>query len=101
MASVEPRELRAEDAIFDHRRDVGADEIQKILAARGGGARSVTSNACEATTASMASEASRQRPACASLLQARNAGVATSSCPLPPSLPGMNVRCAALLASSM
>jgi hypothetical protein len=92
----EPSELGPEDAILIHRRDVAADELQEFLEG-GGGARPVTCSACEAMTASMASEASRQRPAWASLVQARNAGVATSSCPLPPSLLGMNVRCAAPL----
>src|SRR5262249_39698516 len=66
----------------------------------GGGLRPVTCSAWEATAANPASAASKARPARASLAQARKAGEATSSWPAPAdSLPGMNVRWAAALAS--
>ena len=93
-------EFRAEDPILDHRRHVGADELDEFVQRERRRALGHEQR-LDATTASMASEASRQRAARASLLQAMNPGAATSSWPDPKlSLPGMNVRCAAALASS-
>ena len=96
----EPPKLRSQHSDFLDLRHIPPDLCGEVVSI-GGTWRSVTSSACNAVTASIANEASRQRPASRSANHADWVGVFRSDWPKPPlSLPGMKVRCAARRARS-